>query len=249
MKRKILTWSMLTLLSFCIVSSEISPVISRSFKLIFGKKYENALKTIHENTALIKQRLEADSIHLRLLTSIIFPELIRHNPFRDKLEQESLDLLYVEYGAEDGLDFSIGLFQMRPSFSERLEAYMQSKESYFDKEFHFFESLYTYTQTEKKEERQERVNRLKNVDWQIQYLRCFYHILEDKFCIGEMPVRERVLFAATAYNRGFHCTEEEIKKWEKIENFPFGKSFFTQNKKQYIYGEVALDYFLKQTQN
>ncbi len=247
MKRKILTWSALTLLSFFVASSEIPPAPSRSFQDIFGIKYENALKIIQENTMLIRQNLEVDSIHCKLLMAIIFPELIRHNPFRDKLEQESLDLLYVEYGAEDGLDFSIGLFQMRPSFVERLESYIQNKEKSLTKENRIFEPLYTYPKVEAKKERKERVHRLKDLAWQVKYLRCFYHILQDKFPhVMQLSMNQRVMFLATAYNRGFHCSKEEIKRWEKIENFPTGKSFLNQNRKQYIYGEVALDCFLRQ---
>jgi hypothetical protein len=246
MKRILFLLSLFFVFLF-IESSEVPTVPLNSFQRIFGKKYENALKLIHINTMLIKQNLEADSIHFKLLTAIIFPELIRHNPFRDKLEQESLHLIYVSYGAEDGLDFSIGFFQMRPSFAEKLELYIQHKEQYLEVKNRIFKTLYTYTQTEPQKEREERVNRLKDLAWQVKYLRCFYHILQDKFPhFNYLTTPQKVLFSSTAYNRGFHCTKEEIKRWEKIENFPMGKSFFKQNAKQYIYGQVALDYFLRQ---
>ncbi len=55
--------------------------------------------------------------------SIVLPELIRWNALQDIMETTALELLYVEKG-KDGADFSIGYFQMKPSFIENLENYV-----------------------------------------------------------------------------------------------------------------------------
>ena len=51
--------------------------------------------------------------------SIIFPEIVRYSALRDKVEISLLKTLYVNLG-EDYADFSIGQFQMKPSFAEAI---------------------------------------------------------------------------------------------------------------------------------
>ena len=50
-----------------------------------------------------------------LLAAVIFPELVRYSSFRDLLETGVLEALYIEKGS-DVANFSIGKFQMKPSF-------------------------------------------------------------------------------------------------------------------------------------
>jgi len=52
--------------------------------------------------------------------SIVFPELIRFNAIQDKIETFALQSLYVKYG-KDYANFSVGPFQVKPSFAESLE--------------------------------------------------------------------------------------------------------------------------------
>lgn len=55
--------------------------------------------------------------------AIVSPELIRWTAFKDFFETTALELLYVKKG-KTYADFSIGHFQIKPSFVEQLEAYV-----------------------------------------------------------------------------------------------------------------------------
>lgn len=45
---------------------------------------------------------------------------MRYNALKDDIESESLKVLYVQFG-KTYADFSIGVFQMKPSFAEGVE--------------------------------------------------------------------------------------------------------------------------------
>ncbi len=49
-------------------------------------------------------------------------------------------------------------------------------------------------------------------------------------------VENEIRFLATAYNRGFLCSEAEIEKWMQIQAFPDGAN---ASRKQYNYGDIA----------
>lgn len=233
---------------FCLVfitfqsSSSLQENKKISFEEIFGDRYAQAIHLTAINKKGINEILASDSILANQIIAIIFPELLRYSPTQDLIETQAMKLLYENYGYEDAVDFSIGYLQMKPSFIENLENYILQ-----NAKFEKFQKLCTYQSSELKVIRKERLSRLEDFNWQFYYLHCFYHILQDKFPhFKDLNTHQKVLFSSTAYNRGFHCTEQEIKRWEKIENFPMGRSFFKQNTKQYIYGQVALDYFLRQ---
>ena len=61
------------------------------------------------------------------LAAILFPELIRYSVYKDFFETQALELLYIDYGKKTA-DFSIGRFQMKPSFAEAVEAYILAHE-------------------------------------------------------------------------------------------------------------------------
>ena len=52
--------------------------------------------------------------------AIVFPELIRYSKLQDVIESNDLKVLYVQFG-DTYSNFSIGRFQMKPSFCEQLE--------------------------------------------------------------------------------------------------------------------------------
>ena len=56
--------------------------------------------------------------------AVVFPELIRYSALRDKIEITLLKSLYI-YKGDDYADFSIGQFQMKPSFAELIHKNVQ----------------------------------------------------------------------------------------------------------------------------
>jgi len=133
-------------------------------------------------------------------------------------------------------DFSIGYFQMKPSFIEKLEAHIlaspELKASFGD--------LAHYKQKEQRAIRAERLRRLKQLDCQVQYASCFYQVLNE--CYNDLPFDEskQLRFFATAYNYGFDRPFEEIEHWMTLKAFPYGPQFDTD---QYAYSDYSLYFF------
>ena len=97
----------------------------------FQSDVQRAVETLRTKKKAINQfsnGLSADDNRTAL--SIVFPEVIRFNSFSDFIETKTLEWVYVDYGAEKA-DFSIGLFQMKPSFIEKLEEATKSDPSLF----------------------------------------------------------------------------------------------------------------------
>lgn len=90
-----------------------------NFEEIFGNNYEKAISFIEQEKAIPK-KIESYGLPTKEVVAVIFPELIRYNSIQDKMETFALESLYVKY-ATDYANFSIGVFQMKPSFAEQIE--------------------------------------------------------------------------------------------------------------------------------
>lgn len=175
----------------------------------------------------------------RTALSIVFPEVIRYNSFSDFIETKTLEWVYVDFGAERA-DFSIGLFQMKPSFIEKLEEATKSDPSVFRQ----FSDILSYPSTLSAVEiRRMRVSRLQNFETQIGYAQVFSLVCDAKFKKEVFAnSAEKIKFFAAAYNFGFEKDVKEIKKWTTKKAFPYGVNY---KGKQMIYSEVSADFYAK----
>ena len=172
------------------------------------------------------------------VVAIISPELIRYNLLRDFFETQALEVVYVGFGAE-AADFSIGYFQMKPSFAELVESRISQNPIFQSR----FKPLITYSQSSAKAQRFARIERLKNFTWQLEYANAFYQILLDQqpFLLS-LPPEERIAFAASAYNLGFESPPADIEDWQCVAAFPYGKKF---SGPQAAYADIAVAFFQK----
>jgi hypothetical protein len=153
-----------------------------------------------------------------MILAIGFPECLRYSVLCDRMETYALETIYVSFGREKA-DFSIGVFQMKPSFAEDLEATVFSDSSLARQ----FEPILNYA-NQGCFQRLERVARLKTVEWQILYLCCFYKVMERKAAGMAFPEKsDRLRFYASAYNHGFLRPAKEIEKWQHAPTFPGGR--------------------------
>ncbi len=168
--------------------------------------------------------------------AIVFPEMIRWSAFRDFFETKSLETLYV-FGGKSAADFSIGHFQMKPSFIENLETYVAENPSFKD---------YNYiipAQNSDEERRSERVKRLKQLKWQLRYAHVYWAVAHDLFKNKTFKTpSERVRFFATAYNYGFEKPVSEIEKWQNKVAFPYGAQY---KGNQVVYADIAIEFLEK----
>ena len=91
------------------------------YKKIFGSDYTWAVNWLKQNDAVIDDYAVKYQLPAKELKAIVFPELIRYNGVFNALEVESLKYLYVSEGKHYA-NFSVGYFQMKPSFAEMVES-------------------------------------------------------------------------------------------------------------------------------
>jgi hypothetical protein len=208
-----------------------------NYPQIFGEDYQKALAFYQQEKAQIDKTAKRYGLHGRRFFAVAFPELIRYNYFKDFLESGALELRYVDHGPK-AADFSIGHFQMKPSFVESLEDYLRLHEKDLAPYLH----LSQYPQTDLKQQRQQRLQRLKSSKWQIAYLAAFWAIMEHRTTgrtwTGE---EEQFRYFATAYNTGFQRSTSQIELWLNKKAFPYGINYGEGD--QYNYADVAWDFF------
>lgn len=184
--------------------------------------------------------------------AVIFPELIRYNLFQDKMESGAVKTLYIAKGRE-GCDFSIGRFQMKPSFAEDLEKrWMRSG---LAREYNLY-----FDTKDNETARKVRISRLEKEEWQCIYLAIFLKMLfldygsVDKQGrhlqngIETLPAHEQVRLAATAYNRGCRWSNPGYGSLEEIRARSGEKHFHTavvptSKTRLYVYADIAMKHY------
>jgi hypothetical protein len=207
----------------------------------FLNEYKYSIVEAHGCYADIKPAIAEQSelfgTDKTIIGAIVFPELVRYSKFRDFLETVLLEQLYTDGGTE-AANFSIGMFQIKPSFVEHLENSVKS-----DTNLAIYNFISEYDSDNIKEIRKKRLDRIKTINWQMFYLNCFYSMMEMKFSDEIFrTTEEKVRFYATAYNHGYNCSASEIRKWQNIKTFPHG---YKSKKKNYSYADISA-YFYQQ---
>lgn len=184
--------------------------------------------------------------------AVIFPELIRYGTLQDKAETGAVRSLYIARGSA-GCDFSIGRFQMKPSFVEALEKrWMRSG---LAREYNLY-----FDTKDNETARKVRISRLEKEEWQCIYLAVFLKMLwldygsldrqgrQIQDGIDTLPLEEQVRLAATAYNRGCRWANPGFGYLEELQEKSREKHFHTafvptSRTRLYVYGDIALKHF------
>ena len=224
--------TLIALLVFIIFQSN-SPI--QNYPETFGDDYKNAINYFKANKQRLSKGFKIYNIDLKTVTSIVFPERIRYSIVKDFFETAFLELFYVENGSKQ-VDFSIGDFQIKPSFAEKIEFFVKYNQKLKFK----YRVLSNYNKTNLKLIRKERVNRLKKLNYQIIYISAFYDIVKTKFFVNNMPEKKQIKFFATAYNYGFDKTQIEILNHLNDKFFPYGSTY---PGKQYSYSNISLHFY------
>lgn len=215
----------------CICLLSFKPPGETDYKKVFGKHYTWAVNWLKQNEELVHEYALAFDIPDKELKAIVFPELIRYNSFFNALEIESLKYLYVNEG-KSYADFSVGYFQMKPSFGEMVEqdALVLLPAKYL------MESGWKLTQTDDEVSRMARVKRLSNVRHQLIYLCAFYKICASRFKDKDISsAEERVRLFSTCYNAGYKRSYETLLAFQSKNNFY-----------KYNYSSVSAYYYVRE---
>lgn len=207
---------------------------SANYADIFGDNWKKAMTFEKENRNWIEPLLAENHISYPIAVSIIFPELVRYSALRDKMEITLLKTLYVNLG-DDYADFSIGVFQMKPSFAETIReesaAYLGRRSGITFKNISDYEDV--------KEFRKSIIKDLEDPEGQVIYLITFIRICKKKFNLNRLDDLRLIKFLATAYNYGIDKTAMEIVRMADKKFFSTTQ-FKTEN---YAYADVSLFWY------
>jgi hypothetical protein len=195
------------------------------YKSIFGKDWDKAESFVAENETWMKQLSKKYDVSYPAAAAIVFPELIRYSSLRDKMEITLLKTLYI-YKGQDYADFSIGQFQMKPSFAEAIHKNIKYLKDQLRNQFR--QKIITKDITKY---RSSIVKDLEEPESQFIYLAAFLKICETAYNLEDMDEVQRIKFLATAYNYSFQKSFEEVKgmigrkffytKLIKTESYPY----------------------------
>lgn len=210
---------------FCVILSYFS---------YYPNDANNAIKFICDNKEEFSQSLHKFSGKEQLMAiSIIAPELSQFSNIYDAIEMRTLFAFYVNMGKAD---FSVGYFQMKPSFIEEIEGIVQ-KNKILKKQYSGL-----IPKGSSKEKRRFRLNNLSTLSGQLHYLCLFVDIVKQKtFHMKFADDEEKLRYWATLYNCGLDLSPEEVKERQNIKQFPhFSKRF--------NYSDIAIEFY-KMLQN
>ena len=161
------------------------------------------------------------------------PELMRYSLVSDFIETQILELAYVDHGLSYA-DFSIGKFQMKPSFVERLELEICRRPGLRTK----YDQLVSYQSATTKGIREDRLERIKSSVFQKLLMSAFYDYCHQEYCeyLDKQPISTVIAFIGTTYNLGFDHSVDQILDYQRLRRFPYGANFHGE---QYAYGALS----------
>jgi hypothetical protein len=207
---------------------------SSDYSEIFGKDWQKAEQFISANEVWMKSAAGRMGISYHEAEAIVFPELIRYSALRDKIEITLLKALYVNLG-EEYADFSIGPFQVKPTFAEKVRLYSERVPGRKIKSLF----RYDYETGNIRSLRALIVSELEDPVSEWNYILAFLAICEKRFDLKSMDREKRIVFLATAYNYGFFRKQEEITGMQ-------GRRYFCTSlisTNSYSYSEIALFWY------
>ena len=210
---------------------------SIDYRKVFGNDWIEAERFVSEHHDEWKHEFDLFNVDARLAEAIVFPELIRYSMWQDEIERAAVNGLYISKGRE-GADFSIGRFQMKPSFAEEVEKAWNA--SSLSKEY-----VFSFNLADNNEARRSRVRRLSDMQGQCRYLAIFIRLQQERHPrLLQLTQTEQVRFLATAYNRSFSASWGEILKMQRQRHF-HTDVIKTRSTRFYCYADIAVAFLSK----
>jgi len=207
---------------------------SENYQEIFGDDWTKAVAFERGNRSWMEPILARNNISYPLAIAVVFPELVRYSALRDKMEITLLKALYINLG-EEYANFSIGQFQMKPSFAEivreQLPSLMGQRSEIVFKNQSEYDDISDY--------RKSIVTDLEVPITQLNYLIAFVKICEKKYKLNRKDEITRLKFLATAYNYGIDKSASRIEAMIDKKYFNT-KLFKTEN---YCYSDISLFWY------
>ncbi|HPG32611.1 MAG: hypothetical protein H6541_08800 [Lentimicrobiaceae bacterium] len=194
-----------------------------------GNKYFDAVDFLKKNNWMA-DTLQLVKIQPAFAYGVVFPELVKYSAIRDVLETGAARMLYVQSGRKYS-HYTIGRFQMKPSFAELVERSAMRQKI----------TAYKFNVTNTAKARGDRAKRLDSQEWQLRYLVMFIKLMDKRYAhIQWKSEEDKLRFYATAFSVGFNRDERTIRRMMTT------KSLLRQSKdakSKYKYGDVALWFY------
>lgn len=208
---------------------------SIDYRKVFGSDWTEAERFASAHHDEWKQEFDLFNVDARLAEAIVFPELIRYSMWQDEIERAAVNGLYVSKGRE-GADFSIGRFQMKPSFAEEVEQAWNI--SPLAKEYGF-----SFNLADNNEARRSRIRRLSTMQGQCRYLAIFIRLQQQRHPqLSQLTLKDQVCLLSTAYNRSFTASWNNLKKMQHERHF-HTDVIRTRSTRYYSYADIAVAAF------
>lgn len=218
--------------------SRAGQISAVNYAAVFGSRYADAENYFKENP-WIPGALGLPAEETRIALAVVFPELIRFSSLQDGIEVRGLKVLYVQYGPKRA-NFSVGRFQMKPTFAEQLESDFNRL---FPAEEKAALGLARFVIADTVESRKQRVLRLDDPRWQVRYLGLYMRIMGKRYRkIAFAGAEEKTRFYAAAYNSGYTGGESRIRR--AMTARAFHTELFSPST-LYSYADVAAFYFAR----
>lgn len=221
------------LTAFTIAISAVAPLSPAGF---FGHDYDQAMQQMQNDQQVITEVAQQYRVNAKTLCAVVFPEYIRYSYLSGLFETASLELLYVQAGT-NMVDFSIGKFQMKPSFIETLEEKIKADEKLAKK----YAAILPVAGPEKIN-RKNRISKMSTLEGQSLYACAFIESCIQQYGLQPLQEDEQLRFIAAVYNKGQQYSKKEIEASMENRRFPHGEKFTGE---QFAYWEVSLDYYVK----
>jgi len=201
----------------------------KDYKKIFGGDWEKAEVFVSENETWMKKLSGKYDVSFPEAIAVVFPELIRYSALRDKMEITLLKALYINLG-EDYANFSVGQFQMKPSFAESIQNKLPMLKDNLRNRF-----MEKTANKDIREYRSAIVKDLEDPESQFLYLIAFLKICEAAYDLKGMDESQKIRFLATAYNYSF------LKSFGEVEKMSDKSYFHTKPVKSesYSYADIS----------
>lgn len=203
------------------------------FFTTYASDAKEAMEFFAENPSIessLRRDLSPDEAIIAM--AIVAPEVSRFSSLMNWGEVRTLGILYVQQGSSD---FSVGHFQMKPSFIERLEREVANDASLRKK----FSDVLISNKLSITDQRKTRVERLTSLKWHTRYLSLFIHIAKKKtstITFGSSD--EKVRYWAALYNGGIDSDQAKVKRLQNKQTFP-------RTGRRYNYSDIASGFYQK----
>lgn len=210
----------------------ILTIVQGTYFAEYSRDAEDAVAFFANNSAAFRRVFNgASEDDIRVAYSIVAPEVSQYDAVSDFMEVAALEIKYVRGG---NCDYSIGYFQMKPSFVESLEKEVFKSRKLTAK----YGELLKYSKGKNRRKvRQERLDRLSDTEWQIRFLAIFVDVVKERTAGWNLKNNnEKVRYWATLYNAGFYLSRSRVEQRQGVKQFP-------RNTKKFNYSAVAVEFY------